>query len=147
MLSDSSVRCCDYDQNAEASVLAELARLDFDRGSLEAAHQLAEESLASFESLRLRVVSPNLRASLVASARDVQELNIEILQRLHAETPASGFDAVAFRTAERGRARCLLEVLGESGVEIRRGVDTALLGREQELQRIIADKADRHTQL
>ena len=136
-----------HDQNAEASVLAELARLDFDRGSLEAAHRLAEESLAAFESLRLRVVSPNLRASLVASARDVQELNIETLQRLHAETPASGFDAVAFRTAERGRARSLLEVLGESGVEIRRGVDTALLGREHELQRIIADKADRHTQL
>src|SRR5262249_16026842 len=100
-----------------ASVLAELARLDFDRGSLEAAHRLEEEALAAFESLRLRVVSPNLRASLVASARDVQELNIEILHRLHAETPATGFDSVAFRTAERGRARSVLEVVGESGVE------------------------------
>ena len=121
--------------------------MEFDRGNLEAAHRLAEESLAAFESLRLRVVSPNLRASLVASARDVQELSIETLQRLHAETPASGFDAVAFRTAEKGHARSLLEVLGESGLEIRRGADTALLGRERELQRIIADKADRHTQL
>ena len=107
-----------------------------DRGNLPAAHRLAEQSLSAFESLRLRVVSPNLRASLVASARQVHELNIEILQRLHAEQPASGFDAAAFRAAERGRARSLLEVLGESGVEIRRGVDTALLDRERELQRL-----------
>src|SRR5262249_26353699 len=97
--------------------------------------------------LRLRVVSPNLRASLVASARHVQELNIEILQRLHAEQPAIGLDVVAFRAAERGRARSLLEVLGESNLEIRHGVETTLLGRERELQRLIADKADRHTQL
>src|SRR5262245_30805373 len=153
---DKSLACLDealnisreiHDQNGEASLLAELARLDFDRGNLEAAHRLAEESLSAFESLRLRVVSPNLRASLVASARDVQELNIEILQRLHAEQPASGLDAIAFRNAERGRARSLLEVLGESSVEIRRGVDTALLGRERELERLIADKVDRHTNL
>jgi CHAT domain-containing protein len=129
-----------HDQNAEASVLAELARLDLDRGNLQAASRLTEESLSAFELLRLRVVSPNLRASLVASARDVQELNIEILQRQHAE-------ALAFRAAERGRARSLLDVLGESSAEIRRGANTALLSRERELQRLIADKADRHTQL
>jgi hypothetical protein len=54
------------------------------------------------------------------------------LQRLHAEEPASGFDAEAFRTAERGRARSLLEVLGESAVGIRRGADAALLSRERD---------------
>ena len=136
-----------HDQNGEASVLAELARLDYDLGNLLAAHESAEQSLSAFESLRLRVVSPGLRASLVASARQVHELNIEILERLRAEQPASGFDAAAFRTAERGRARSLLEVLGESGVEIRRGVDAALLGRERELQHLIAERAYRQTQL
>src|SRR4051812_26828397 len=135
------------DQNGEASVLAELAMADFDRGRLLSAHQLAEQSLAAFDSLRLRVVSPNLRASLVASARQVHELNIQVLERLHAEQPAGGFDAAALRMAERGRARSLLEAVGESGAEIRRGVDAALLYRERELQRAIADKADRQIQL
>jgi len=134
------------DQDGEASVLAELARLDFDQRNFPAAHRLAGQSLAAFEALRLRVLSPNLRASLVASARQVHELNIEILQRLHVEQPERGYDAAAFRAAERGRARSLLEMLGESGVEIRRGVDANLLGRERELQRLIADKADRQTQ-
>jgi CHAT domain-containing protein/Tfp pilus assembly protein PilF len=135
------------DQNGEASVLAELARLDYDRGSLTSAHQVAEQSLSAFEALRLRVVSPNLRASLVASARQVQELNVDALERLNSEQPGGGFDAAAFYAAERGRARSLLEVLGESSAEIRRGVDAALLSRERELQRLIADKADRRTQL
>jgi CHAT domain-containing protein/tetratricopeptide (TPR) repeat protein len=135
-----------HDQNGEASVLAELARLDYDRKNLPAAHRLAEQALSVYESLRLRVMSPNLRASLVASARQVHELNIETLERLHAEQPASGFDVAAFDAAERGRARSLLDVLGESSMEIRRGVDTARLLRERELQRLIADKADRQTQ-
>ena len=135
------------DQNGEASVLAELAKLDYDHGDLTAAHRLAEQSLSSFESLRLRVVSPNLRASLVASAREIHEVNLKILERLHVEQPAGGFDAAAFHAAEQGRARSLLDVLGELSVEIRRGVDTTLLGRERELQRLIADRADRQTQL
>jgi CHAT domain-containing protein/tetratricopeptide (TPR) repeat protein len=135
------------DQNGEASVLAELAMADFDRGRLSSAHQLAEQSLAAFDSLRSRVVSPDLRASLVASTRQVHELNIEILERLHAGDPAGGFDAAAFRAAEAGRARSLLEVLAESGVEIRREVDPKLLRQERELQRLIADRAERQTQI
>jgi hypothetical protein len=67
--------------------------------------------------LRLRVVSPNLRASLVASARQIHELNVDILQRLHARQPDGGFEAEAFGLTERGRARSLLEVLGEFGAE------------------------------
>jgi CHAT domain-containing protein/tetratricopeptide (TPR) repeat protein len=135
-----------HDQNGEASTLAELARLDYDRGNLPAAHLLAEHALTAFESLRLRVVSPNLRASLVASARQVLELKIEILERLHREQPGGGFDAAALQTVERGRARSLLDLLGESGIEIRRGVDTRLLDRERELHRLIADRAERQVE-
>jgi CHAT domain-containing protein/tetratricopeptide (TPR) repeat protein len=136
-----------HDRNGEASVLAELARVDYDRGDLSTAHQLAEQSLAAFESLRLRVVSPSLRASLVASVRQVHELNIDILERLHAQQPSGGYNVRALRAAERGRARSLLDLLGESTAEIRRGVDRTLLARERELQRMIADKADRQIRL
>src|SRR6185369_17809655 len=90
---------------------------------------------------------PNLRASLVASTRAVHELNIDILERLHAENSSSGFDAEALRAAERGRARSLLEVLVESGAGIRIGVDEALLKGERDLQRLVANRADRQTQL
>jgi CHAT domain-containing protein len=41
----------------------------------------------------------------------------------------------------------LLELLGESGTEIRRGVDTALVKRERELERILSKKAAQQTRL
>jgi hypothetical protein len=43
--------------------------------------------------------------------------------RLHAARPGGGFATEALLASERGRARSLLEMLGESNTEIRRGVD------------------------
>ena len=136
-----------HDQSGEAAALAELARVQRDRGNLAGTRQRAEEALAVLESLRLAVSSPQLRASLFASARDVQELEIEVLMRLHAEQPREGFDAAALLASERGRARSLLEMLSESGAEIRRGVDATLLARERELERLISGKAEQQTRL
>jgi len=70
-----------------------------------------------------------------------------VLMRLHAERPGEGFDAAALCTAERGRARSLLESLGESRAEIRRGVDVVLLERERKLERLIAAKAEQQVHL
>jgi CHAT domain-containing protein len=92
-------------------------------------------------------MSPSLRASYVASVRDVQELQIETLMRLHGQQPAKGFDTAALLASERGRARSLLEMLGEAGAEIRRGVDTALLTRERELGLLVSAKAELQTRL
>ena len=61
------------------------------------------------------------------------------------EHPEEGFGAAALFASERGRARSLLELLHESSAEIRRGVDTALLERERELERLISRKAEQQT--
>ena len=131
--------------DGEAEALAELSQVEYARGDYETAHRRAESALSAFESVRLAVASPALRASYFASARDIHELNIEILMRLHAEHPEEGYGAAALFASERGRARSLLELLHESSAEIRRGVDTALLERERELERIIARKAEQQT--
>jgi CHAT domain-containing protein/Tfp pilus assembly protein PilF len=131
--------------NGEATALAELARVERSRGNYQVAHQRAESALSAFESVRLAVASPALRASFFASVRDIQELDIDILMRLHADHPEEGFGAAALFASERGRARSLLELLHESSAEIRRGVDTALLERERELERTIALKAEQQT--
>ena len=132
-------------RDGEAAALAELARVEHARGNYGTAHQRAESALAAFESVRLAVASPALRASFFASVRDIQELDIEILMRLHVEHPEEGFGAAALFASERGRARSLLELLHESSAEIRRGVDTALLERERELERSIARKAEQQS--
>jgi CHAT domain-containing protein/Tfp pilus assembly protein PilF len=136
-----------HDRSGESAALADLARLERDSGNLVKAHALADEALGALESIRLRVASPSLRATLFASARELQELNIEVLMRLHAERPQDGFDAAALLASERGRARSLLELLVESGAEIRRGVDAGLLDRERNLERLISGKAEQQTRL
>ena len=135
------------DKRSEADVLAELARLEHDRGNLTQAHKWANEALGAFESLRLTVASPTLRASFFATAREVEELDIDVLMGLRAEKASDEFGAEALLAAERGRARSLLELLGESAVEIRRGVDPALLDRERDLEQLISGKAEQQTRL
>jgi CHAT domain-containing protein/Tfp pilus assembly protein PilF len=135
------------DRRGEASALSELARLERDCGNLSEARRRADEALAAFESLRLTVASPALRASFFTSAREVEELEIDVLMRLHCQRPKEGYDAEALSVVERGRARSLLEMLGESGAEIREGVDPQLLDRERELVRLIGGKAERQTRV
>jgi hypothetical protein len=52
----------------------------------------------------------------------------------HKQNSAAGFDAVAFEVSERARARSLIELLRESRIDIRQGIDRSLLERERSLQ-------------
>jgi CHAT domain-containing protein/tetratricopeptide (TPR) repeat protein len=136
-----------HERRGEAEALARLARLERDRGDFVAAHRRADEALAAFEALRRSVVSPSLRASFFTSAREVQEIDIESLFRLNAEHRGVGFDRAALVASEKARARSLLEMLGESDVEIRHGVDAALLARERQLEQLISGKAENQVRL
>jgi CHAT domain-containing protein/tetratricopeptide (TPR) repeat protein len=135
------------DRNNEAGILAHIARLERDRGNLMLARARIEEALAAVESLRINIKSQQLRASFFASVRDYQELNIDLLMRLHQQRPSEGFDAAALQASERARARSLLELLTEAGAEIRQGVEASLLERERILRQSISDKADRQMRL
>ena len=135
------------DRKGEAETLGEIAHLELDQGDLVMALQHAEQALAVFESLRLNVASPTLRASFFASARTIHELRLRALMQLHQQHPAQGFDAAALLAAEMGRARSLLELLAESKAEIRQGVDPALLLRERALGQAISTKAEQQVRL
>jgi CHAT domain-containing protein len=136
-----------HDRKGEGETLGEIARVERDRGNLERARERAGEALAALESVRLGIVSPSLRASLIASTHGVRELEIDVLLQLHARQPDGGFAATALAANEQARARSLIEMLHESRAEIRRGVDPALLARERELQSRISAKAEMQTRL
>ena len=136
-----------HDRSGEAEALGSLARVYRDTGELDQAHEYSRAAVGALESARLQVISPALRASLFASARDLQELHISILMLLHRLHPEGEFGAAALVSNERGRARSLLEMLGESGQPIRRGVDGGLLNREREIERLIAAKAEQQTRV
>ena len=128
------------DQNGEANTLLNMARAERDRNNLANAREHIEKALENIESLRAMLVSQDWRASYLASKRDYYEFYIDLLMRLHQESPAKGHNAAALRASERARARSLLETLSEARIDIREGVDPQLLAREQALQHQINHK-------
>jgi len=135
------------DPAGEIATLQEIGRTEMARGNLEAARAALEPALEKVESLRTRISADRLRSSYFASLRDAYELEIDLLMSLHARQPAAGFDAMAFQTAERARARSLLDLLREARVEIRRGADPALLDEERRSRVGLDAKAERLTRV
>jgi CHAT domain-containing protein/Tfp pilus assembly protein PilF len=135
------------DQRGEAATQSDLARVERDRGNFVDARRRLEAALAAIESLRFKVNSPHLRATLFASAQRYREFYIDLLMRMHKQRPGEGFDVAAFQASETGRARSLIELLAEAGVEIREGVDTLLLEQERTLHDTISDTAARQYRL
>ncbi len=61
----------------------------------------------------------------------------------HRAEPLGGWDRAALATAERARARTLVELLNEAGVDVREGVAPALLARRTSLLHRLSAKTER----
>ena len=131
------------DLNNVAGVLEGIARAEQKRGNFEEAHKNITESLALIETVRARSGSLQLRASYRARAEEAYEFFIDLLMQQHAKSPSQGFDAEALRASERGRARSLVERLSEAPIDIRQGIDPALIEKERDLKRVMNAKAQR----
>lgn len=134
------------DLSNTARALEGLARAEARRGQLDEARKHLDESLALIETVRTRASNRLMRSAYRASVENAYELYIDVLMQQHAKDPARGLDAEALQASERGRARNLLAQLGESRVNIRQGVDPALLEKERELTQVLNAKAQREMQ-
>lgn len=137
-----SLRICrvvDYD-DGEAKTLLRLAEVQKQCNQHDKALELITKAIEIVETMRVKVLSPDLRASFFASNQSYYEFYIDLLMRLHELDPAAGHDAAALQVSERSRARSLLEVLTGARVNVREGCDPSLLEREQRLKRQLADK-------
>ena len=79
------------------------------------------------EAMRGAMRRSELQTSYLARVRRYFDLQIDLLQQ-------TGDLAAAFATAERSRARTLLDGLAASAVKIRKGVDPGLLVRQRAVQ-------------
>jgi CHAT domain-containing protein len=95
------------------------------------------------ESIRRRLTSPTLRSTYVASVRDTYELYVDVLMGLHRQQPGRCFDERALEASEMGRARGLLDLLNEAGLQVREGVDEALMTEERAVQEQLGAALDR----
>jgi CHAT domain-containing protein/tetratricopeptide (TPR) repeat protein len=135
------------DRYGEADTLLGIARVEQKQDDLPHARQTIEQAIDIIESLRTNIYSQELRASYFAPQQELYQSYIDILMEQHKENPAAALDAVAFSASERARARSLLELLTESRVDLRQGVDNSLLERERSLQRLLNAKAAVHARL
>ena len=117
------------------STLHEFALLAADRQALKLALARILEARQIIESLRADLLSPDYRASLIGERREIYELHVDLLMRLHREHPNAGHGAAALVAAEAARARGLIDNLGEIQGSIRHGIDPELLAAQRRLRR------------
>ena len=132
---------------AESLTLKQIAIGERGRGNLAASLTAIESAVANVESVRAKVISPELRLSFFAGSQDYYDFYIDLLMLLHKQRPNDGYDGKALQAAERARARSLLDTLMEANADIRQGVDAALLQREREIQQRLNAKAQIQMQL
>jgi CHAT domain-containing protein len=136
-----SLRRAVGDRNREAATLLGVAQAEQKLGNLSQARQTIEQAISVVESLRAGIRMQDLRASYFAARQKYYESYTDILMEQHNQNPAAGFEAAAFAVSERARARSLIELLTESRIDVRQGVDSSLLERERSLQRLLNAKA------
>lgn len=133
------------DRQIEANALQGMARVERDRGDFVTARKHIEDAISKIEGVRGQV-DIQMRASYLGVKHDAYQFYIDLLMRMHHLNPQDGNDATALRISEQAHARSLLEMLSESRVNIRQGVDAALLEREHSLSQQINAKAERQIQ-
>jgi CHAT domain-containing protein/Tfp pilus assembly protein PilF len=130
-------------RTSEAQAEQGIARAERAAGRLGEARTHAAAAMEILETRRSRIAGADLRASFSALQHRVYELALDLLMASHRAEPAAGWDRAALETAERARARTLVELLGEAGVDIHQGVDPALLERRASLLRRLSAKTER----
>ncbi len=135
------------DPQIEASNMYGVAKALYDLEDFTAALHSLESTLERVEQLREETDREGLRIAFFATKQHYFDLYIEVLMRLHETTLKESYVTVAFEAAERRRARALLDVLGESAADIRRGLDPSLLERERLEQQKLNDLERHRTEL
>ena len=104
-------------------------------GRTEIAREYIEEAIQLADSLRSSILNQNSRSSYFASIHGYYDELVLLLMQQHQNDHKAGYDRQALQISEKSRCRSLLEMLSIGQVDLRTGVDPALLKRERVLRR------------
>lgn len=113
------------DRDAVAKVLKGRAEVALELGEIEMARSSAEQGVEIVEGLRSPI------PSAFSDRRELYDLYVESLMRLHEKAPEKQLDKLAFNVAERARSRSFLDEMKEKQVGSPAGGNP----REAELER------------
>jgi CHAT domain-containing protein len=104
------------------------------RGALNEALAHLERALQTTEDARRRSREATaVQQELFGKRATLYEETVDVLFAMHERAPDRGFDADAFRVAQRAKARSLLDLLTEGDVELRVRADSTYQRREREI--------------
>jgi CHAT domain-containing protein/Tfp pilus assembly protein PilF len=119
-----------------AELLAELAGTLQHQEQLQAASELYREALTIIEKQALHL------GGVIEDRSRYRATNIRYYQEYGDVLLRQGRREQAFEVIERSRARTLLELLSNGHINIGKGVDSALLSRERDIQRTLQAKTE-----
>jgi CHAT domain-containing protein len=124
-----------------AETLAELGEIKHQQGQEAEAAQFFEQSIAAIENQSTRLGgTQEIRAGFRSKFENYYKDYIALLVAMNKPE-------LAFQTLERSRARTLLETLATAHVDIRQGIDPALVQKEHSLQTDLNAKLERRIRL
>ncbi|HEX8289417.1 MAG TPA: CHAT domain-containing tetratricopeptide repeat protein [Pyrinomonadaceae bacterium] len=127
--------------------LFEIARIERDIGNFNNARNKIEEVIQTVESLRAKITSQDVRTTYFATNKRYYDFYIDLLMQAHKSQPEKDFDLLALQTSEKSRSRSLLDLLVQSKIDIKQGVDPLLIEREQRVRTRLAEKANQQSRL
>lgn len=118
------------DKLAEAHARGGLARVYRDQGRLDESIASMQTALSLIEQQRQALSGHASQSSYFSRLHEYHEFYLDLLIRLHNQSPSGNYAVAAFEASEQARARSLLEALSGTRSDIRQGVDAELLQRE-----------------
>jgi CHAT domain-containing protein/Tfp pilus assembly protein PilF len=97
-----------------------------------------KRAVKSIEDIRSKIPVEGYKSTFFQSKIEVYQGLTNLLFKLHIQDSGKAYDQEAFHYAERAKARSLLDILAESRVNIRGGIDPEMLKREREIFQKIA---------
>jgi CHAT domain-containing protein len=135
------------DRPEEAKSLFYIARSYRDLNQPREALGYIETAIGIIESLRTRIADQQLRAFYSPIVSGYYDLYIDVLMRQQNGEASIENNTAAIEASERGRARSLLDLLNESRIEIRQGVNAYLITRERSVQQSLNLRAEEQVRL
>lgn len=123
------------DQRGAAATLNNIAVAERERGNTEAALARTAEAIQIIESLRSGISNRQLQVSYFAAQDNVYELDVDLKMQLGLKEKRADYLAAALESAEKSRARVLLDTLNEATIsrgEISQDASSPLAKLKQE---------------
>lgn len=120
-----------------------LARFYEQEGRGKEAEDHYRQAIQTVEDVRSQLVTPEHKSGFFEEKVEIYAGLVDLLYRQYREEGDLRSLEAAFQYAERSKARALIEMLAESGVDATQGVDSLLLERREEILRRISEMQTR----